>query len=103
MGRLALKSGMISAMDKMEVERAPSSVEDVTVFKLDGPLTLPTMIAFQATLGEPSVKGVIIDLSKVPHMDSAGLGVLLGHWSDTQGTGGEVCAGGYVGPPACDF
>ncbi len=57
------------------------------MFKLNGPFTLATMFPFQAALREPSVKGVIIDLSGVPYMDSAGLGVLLGHWSHAQRMG----------------
>jgi anti-sigma B factor antagonist len=45
------------------------------------------MFEFQAMLRDPAVKSVIIDLSGVPYMDSAGLGVLLGHWSHTQRNG----------------
>jgi anti-sigma B factor antagonist len=78
---------MISAMEQMEFQRIPSQVADMTVFKLTGPFTLATMFAFQAALRESSMKGVIVDLSGVPYMDSAGLGVLLGHWAHTQRAG----------------
>jgi anti-sigma B factor antagonist len=71
-------------MDNMDVEREPAQTPDVTVFRLKGPFVLGTMFEFQATLREPGLKGVIIDLSEVPYIDSAGLGVLLGHWSHTQ-------------------
>jgi anti-sigma B factor antagonist len=74
-------------MEEMEIERTPSNVADVTVFKLTGPFTLATMFPFQAALRKPSMQGVIIDLSRVPYMDSAGLGVLLGEWSHTQRAG----------------
>jgi len=75
------------AMDTMEVEREPSQTPDVTVFRLKGPFILGTMFELQAAFRDPAVKGVIIDLSGVPYMDSAGLGVLLGHWSHTQRAG----------------
>jgi anti-sigma B factor antagonist len=75
---------MIPAMDTMEITREPSQTPDVTVFKLKGPFVLGTMFDLQAAFREPAVKGVIIDLSAVPYIDSAGLGVLLGQWSHTQ-------------------
>jgi anti-sigma B factor antagonist len=68
----------------MDVVREPSQVPDVTVFRLIGPFVLATMFDLQTAFREPGVKGVIIDLSGVPYMDSAGLGVLLGEWSHTQ-------------------
>ena len=71
----------------MEVERAASAAPDVTVFRLKGPFVLGTMFEFQAMLREPELKGVIVDLSGVPYIDSAGLGVLLGEWSHTQRRG----------------
>lgn len=71
-------------MDTMEMEREPSQTPDVTIFRLKGPFVLGTMFELQAAFREPGLKGVIIDLSEVPYMDSAGLGVLLGHWSHTQ-------------------
>jgi anti-anti-sigma factor len=74
-------------MDTMEVVREPSQVTGVTVFKLIGPFVLGTMFELQAIFRDPAVGGVIIDLSGVPYMDSAGLGVLLGHWSHTQRKG----------------
>jgi len=71
----------------MEFEQAAGRSPDTTVIRLKGPLTLNTMFGFQALLREPAVKSVIIDLAGVPYMDSAGLGVLLGHWTHTQRAG----------------
>jgi anti-anti-sigma factor len=74
-------------MDTMDVEREASQSPGVTVFRLKGPFVLGTMFELQATLREPGLEGVIIDLAGVPYIDSAGLGVLLGHWSHTQRAG----------------
>ena len=71
-------------MEQMEIEQTPSRVADVTVFALKGPFVLSTMFPFQSTLRDPAVKGAIIDMSGVPYMDSAGLGVLLGQYSHAE-------------------
>ena len=85
---------IIPAMDTMVIERQASVVADVTVFHLKGPFVIGTMFEFQAMLRDPAVKSVIIDLSEVPYMDSAGLGVLLGHWSHTQRGGHKFALAG---------
>jgi anti-sigma B factor antagonist len=71
-------------MEQMEIEQSASTMPDVTVFTLKGPFTLATMFPFQAALRDPIVKGAIIDMTGIPYMDSAGLGVLLGQWSHAQ-------------------
>ncbi len=74
-------------MDKMEIEQAPSRISDVTVFRLKGPFTLSTMFAFQDSLRNAGVNGAIVDLTDVPYLDSAGLGVLLGQFAHAQRAG----------------
>ena len=78
----------------MEIERVPSLVADITVFRLKGPFTLSSMFDFQAALRSPEVKGTIIDLSGVSYMDSAGLGVLLGNYAHTQRAGFKFALAG---------
>ena len=76
-------------MDHLEIERSASSVLDVTILTLKGPLTLATLFDFQTLLRQPDLKGTIIDFSAVPYMDSGGLGVILSHWSHTQRHGSK--------------
>jgi anti-sigma B factor antagonist len=71
-------------MDQMDFELQPSSIEDVTVFLLKGPLTLSTMLDLQNKFRDPGVKGIIVDLTGVPYMDSAGLAVLLREYTHAR-------------------
>jgi anti-sigma B factor antagonist len=81
-------------MEHMDVVREPSRIADVTVYRLKGPFTLSTMFDFQADLRKPERKGAIIDLTDVSYMDSAGLGVLLGHYAHTQRGGHKFALAG---------
>jgi anti-sigma B factor antagonist len=71
-------------MDQMDLEQESSQIADVTVFRLKGPFTLSTMFDLQTRLRDPGLTGIIIDLSGVPYMDSAGLGVLLRQHAHAQ-------------------
>lgn len=71
----------------MVLQREAGASPDVTVFRLNGPLVLGTMFEPQTAFRGADVRSVIIDLAGVPYMDSAGLGMLLGHWSHTQRLG----------------
>jgi anti-anti-sigma factor len=83
-------------MEQLEVEQVAGNSADVTVFRLTGPFTLATLFSFQATLRDPALKSVIIDLSGVPYMDSAGLGVLLSHFATSQRTHNSYALVGIV-------
>ena len=71
-------------MEQIEIVRAAGSCSDTTIFRLQGPLTLQTLFDFQNALRQPSIADTIIDLTQVPYIDSAGLGVILSHWAHTQ-------------------
>ncbi len=71
-------------MQQLEIERSASTVPGVVVLALKGPFTLATMFQFQSALRDSTAGGVIVDMSGVSNLDSAGLGVLLGQWSHAQ-------------------
>jgi anti-sigma B factor antagonist len=56
----------------------------VTVFRLAGPLVLSTLFEFQNLARADAGSAIVVDLSGVPYMDSAGLGVLLGILASCQ-------------------
>jgi anti-anti-sigma factor len=62
------------------------SAKGARILKLTGPLTLRTLFEFQETSRLESSKPVIIDISDVPYMDSAGLGSMISVFASCQRT-----------------
>jgi anti-sigma B factor antagonist len=54
--------------------------------KLSGPLTLQTWFEFQAAGRQDTSKPMIVDISGVPYMDSAGLGSMISLFASCQRT-----------------
>lgn len=74
-------------MLEIEVERT----DDHTVCRPVGELDAYTVTNFREALGELSTSSqLVIDLSEVPFMDSAGLGALIGGIRRAREHGGEV-------------
>lgn len=57
------------------------------ILKLNGPLTIRTLFDFQAVSRQAMTKPVIIDLTNVPYMDSAGLGCVVSVFTSCQNRG----------------
>jgi anti-sigma B factor antagonist len=58
-----------------------------TIMRLAGPLTLTNLFAFQHDLTTTHRQTLILDLSGVPYMDSAGLGVLMNYYVSAEKNG----------------
>ena len=56
----------------------------VKIFRLIGPLTLASVFEFQDLARAENSAAVLVDLSAVPYMDSAGLGAILGVMASCQ-------------------
>jgi anti-anti-sigma factor len=63
------------------------SASGARIMKLTGPLTIQTLFEFQDLARQETDKPVIIDVSGVPYMDSAGLGVVVSVFTSCQRTG----------------
>ena len=60
------------------IERYVGPINGHGVLRLKGPLTTENLSPFRnAVLGEDSTSTVILDLTDVPYIDSAGLGLLI--------------------------
>lgn len=64
--------------------------DGVLIVALDGPLLLGNMFDFQSAIRELKPPCLILDLSNVPYMDSAGLGVLMNYYVSAQNNHREL-------------
>ena len=56
------------------------------IIKLDGHLTLQTLFDFQTTARQEAARPLVVDISNVPYMDSAGLGCVISVFASCQRT-----------------
>jgi anti-sigma B factor antagonist len=73
-------------MEQLEVSRELGATGSTSILRLKGPLTLATVHVLQQAFRETGNVDTVVDVSKVPYIDSGGLGALLGQWSQTQKT-----------------
>jgi len=63
--------------NQLTIDSQLDEARGICTIKLTGPLLLSNMFDFQNLLREQKSHGVVIDLSEVPYIDSAGIGVLV--------------------------
>ena len=73
-------------MHELKIE-VSSGISGVRILRLTGPLILNTLFEFQDLARADADSAIVIDLSGVPYMDSAGLGSVLGVLTSCQRKG----------------
>jgi len=68
--------------------------QGTTIVSLDGPFTLANMFKLQADLRAMKPECLILDLTSVPYMDSAALGVVMNTYVAAQGSGRKFFVAG---------
>ena len=82
---LGQSSTVVGMRDELlTMETVPSSRPDVAVLRLQGPLTLSTLFPVQDELRALTARLVIVDMSGVPYIDSAGLGTILMYYVSAE-------------------
>lgn len=79
--------------EKLTFELLTDASPNEHTYRLKGPLVLENMFAFQEILRSESVT-TILDLTDVPYMDSAGLGVLTNSYVFHQKHGRKLLLAG---------
>src|SRR3954467_14257405 len=63
--------------NQLTVASQVDEARGICTIKLTGPLLLSNLFDFQKRLREEKSHGLVIDLTDVPYIDSAGIGVLV--------------------------
>ena len=72
------------ADEPLRVENLDGSQAGNRIIRLTGPLTLSNLFQFQALLRAEKAAVLIVDLTNVPYIDSAGIGSLMGAYVSRQ-------------------
>jgi anti-anti-sigma factor len=75
--------------EKLTFEVSAGASPNEHIYRLHGPLVLGNIFAFQEVLRAESVT-TILDLTDVPYMDSAGLGILTNSYVSHQKHGRKL-------------
>src|ERR1700739_3534332 len=82
----------------LTIARREGSTAETLIFALSGPLTLRNMFDFQNDLRSSATPRLtIFDLSGVPYMDSAGMGLVMNHYVHCQARGSRLFVVGASG------
>jgi anti-sigma B factor antagonist len=79
----------------LTIARADGKNPGTRVFRLSGPLTLRNLFELQSELRKSDVAPLtVIDLTEVPYMDSAGMGLVMNHYVRCQTKGAKLVVSG---------
>ena len=73
--------------EPLRVESLVGSRVEHRILRLTGPLTLSNLFEFQGMVRADKAVALIIDLTQVPYIDSAGIGALMGAHVSRQSDG----------------
>jgi anti-sigma B factor antagonist len=79
----------------LKIDREAGKAPSTRIVRLTGPLTLRNVFDLQAQMrAEEPATITILDLTGVPYMDSAGMGVVVNYHVHCQNRGGKFVAAG---------
>jgi anti-sigma B factor antagonist len=80
--------------ENITVDVLAGKAEGTRIVRLTGPLTLQNFFALKNELARDNAPVTILDLSGVPYMDSAGMGVIINYYVSAQRRGHKLIAAG---------
>jgi anti-sigma B factor antagonist len=85
---MAANPGVPAPSLKFDTEKTPTE----TIVRCSGKITAETVSLFEETIRGllPEAKCIVVDLTHVVYMDSAGLGALVAVWSSAKKKSAEV-------------
>ena len=73
--------------EPLHIEDIDGTGDDYRVLRLNGPVTISNFFQFQSLVRGNTSRKLILDLSGVPYIDSAGIGALVGAYVNHQKDG----------------
>ncbi len=73
--------------EPLVIEDIPGPKDGQRILRLTGPLTMSTLFDFQSRVRTDTSRVLMLDFSKVPYVDSAGIGALVGAYVTHQKDG----------------
>ncbi|MFZ0806010.1 MAG: STAS domain-containing protein [Candidatus Sulfotelmatobacter sp.] len=80
--------------EPLQIEDVTSSVPGQRIVRLVGPILISNFFQFQTTVRTDESRSLILDLTKVPYVDSAGIGALVGAYVSRQKDGRNLALAG---------
>jgi anti-sigma B factor antagonist len=77
--------------EPLQIEEAATSTPDQKILRLKGPILIANFFQFQTLVRADTSRSLILDLSQVPYIDSAGIGAVVGAYVTRQ-NGGRTLA-----------
>ncbi|HTV15578.1 MAG TPA: STAS domain-containing protein [Acidobacteriaceae bacterium] len=85
------------SVEPLTLESVPGQAVGSRILRLSGPLTLSGLFEFQSTLRNDPPPSLILDLTAVPYMDSAGMGAIINYFVSCQRAGRKMVVVGVNG------
>lgn len=82
--------------ESLTMESLPGQAEGSRILRLTGPLTLSSLFDFLNTLRADPPPLLILDLTGVPYMDSAGMGAIINYFVFCQRHGHKLVVAGVT-------
>jgi anti-sigma B factor antagonist len=83
--------------EPLTLESVAGQAPGCRILRLTGPLTLSSLFDFQNTLRADPPPALILDLTGVPYMDSAGMGAIINYFVSSQRHGRKLVVAGVNG------
>lgn len=83
--------------ESLTLESVPGQAPGSRILRLTGPLTLSSLFDFQNALRADPPALLILDLTSVPYMDSAGMGAIINYFVSCQRHGRKLVVAGVNG------
>jgi anti-sigma B factor antagonist len=80
--------------EPLTLESVAGQAPGCRILRLTGPLTLSGLFEFQNTLRTDPPPALILDLTGVPYMDSAGMGAIINYFVSSQRNGRKLVVAG---------